>query len=71
MVDNARATNLVTPPPSEVEPDYEVNLVSLNQWQIAWRRFLHHKLAVFGSILFFGSCWARSSCRSSHRSIST
>ncbi len=32
--------------------DFEVNLVSLNQWQIAWRRFLRHKLAVFGSLLF-------------------
>jgi peptide/nickel transport system permease protein len=32
--------------------DFEVSLVSLNQWQIAWRRFKRHKLAVFGSILF-------------------
>src|SRR3954454_18521643 len=32
--------------------DFEVNLVSLNQWQIAWRRFRRHRLAVFGSLLF-------------------
>ena len=42
----------VPPPPGGEAEDFEVNLVSLNQWQIAWRRFLHHKLAVFGSILF-------------------
>ena len=35
-------------------PDYEVSLESLNQWQIAWRRFKRHKLAVFGAFLFFG-----------------
>ena len=40
------------PPARWGEPDFEVNLVSLNQWQIAWRRFLRHKLAVFGSLLF-------------------
>src|SRR5437762_14218735 len=33
-------------------PDYEVSLESLNQWQIAWRRFKRHKLAVFGAFLF-------------------
>jgi peptide/nickel transport system permease protein len=32
--------------------DFEVSLVSLNQWQLAWRRFRHHKLAVFGAGLF-------------------
>jgi peptide/nickel transport system permease protein len=36
----------------ETSPDFEVSLVSLNQWQIAWRRFLRHRLAVFGSLLF-------------------
>jgi peptide/nickel transport system permease protein len=34
--------------------DYEVALVSLNQWQLTWRRFKKHKLAIFGSGLFFG-----------------
>jgi len=45
---------LGTSPPTEGGgiPDFEVNLVSLNQWQIAWRRFLRHRLAVFGSLLF-------------------
>jgi len=32
--------------------DFEVALVSLNQWQLAWRRFRHHKMALFGSGLF-------------------
>jgi peptide/nickel transport system permease protein len=34
------------------DEDFEVGLVSLNQWQIAWRRFKRHRLAVFGSLLF-------------------
>ena len=34
--------------------DYEVALVSLNQWQLAWRRFKKHRLALFGAILFLG-----------------
>ena len=42
----------VRPIDGGVSPDYEVNLVSLNQWQIAWRRFIRHRLAVFGSLLF-------------------
>jgi ABC-type dipeptide/oligopeptide/nickel transport system permease subunit len=29
--------------------DYEVALESLNQWQLAWRRFRRHKLAIIGS----------------------
>lgn len=36
------------------EPDYEVSLVSLNQWQLAWRRFLRHRVAVIGTVLLFG-----------------
>jgi peptide/nickel transport system permease protein len=45
----------VTPPAptSPAGQDFEVGLVSLNQWQIAWRRFRKHKLAVFGTGLFF------------------
>ena len=41
-------------PPTQggADQDFEVSLVSLNQWQIAWRRFLRHRLAVFGSLLF-------------------
>jgi peptide/nickel transport system permease protein len=33
--------------------DFEVALVSLNQWQLAWRRFRRHKLAMFGAVMFF------------------
>jgi peptide/nickel transport system permease protein len=34
--------------------DYEVQLESLNQWQLAWRRFKKHRLAVVGSTIFLG-----------------
>jgi peptide/nickel transport system permease protein len=45
-------------PPPEIEElpeelDYEVQLESLNQWQLAWRRFKKHRLAVVGSTIFF------------------
>jgi peptide/nickel transport system permease protein len=50
-----------TPSPLEptIEPlaptlDYDVQLESLSQWQIAWRRFLHHRMALLGSVMFFG-----------------
>ena len=43
-------------PAGEPDPtatdDFEVALVSLNQWQLAWRRFRKHKLAMFGAGLF-------------------
>src|SRR5918992_3363482 len=32
--------------------DYEVALKSLNQWQLAWRRFRRHKLAMVGLAIF-------------------
>ncbi len=47
--------------PADVEDlegsaDYEVQLESLNQWQLAWRRFRKHRLAVLGSAIFLGVC---------------
>lgn len=33
--------------------DVEVALESLGQWQLAWRRFRHHKLAMMGLAIFF------------------
>jgi peptide/nickel transport system permease protein len=33
-------------------PDYDVQLESLNQWQLAWRRFRKHRMAIIGSVLF-------------------
>ncbi len=33
-------------------PDYDVQLQSLNQWQLAWRRFRKHRMALIGSIMF-------------------
>ncbi len=38
---------IVDPDPSEAE-DYEVGLKSLNQWQLAWRKFRRHRLALIG-----------------------
>ena len=32
----------------EAGADYEVALESLNQWQLAWRKFKHHRLALIG-----------------------
>ena len=34
--------------------DYEVSLESLSQWQLAWRKFKKHRLALIG----LGSCWS-------------
>jgi peptide/nickel transport system permease protein len=34
-------------------PDYDVQLESLNQWQLGWRRFKKHRMAMIGSALFF------------------
>ena len=42
------------PPAAKV--DYEVALESLNQWQLAWRRFKRHKLAMMGAAVFIGMC---------------
>ncbi|MDQ3880042.1 MAG: ABC transporter permease [Chloroflexota bacterium] len=38
--------------PGDMSSDYEVALKTLNQWQLAWRRFRRHKLALVGSVLF-------------------
>src|SRR5918999_5502782 len=32
--------------------DYEVSLKPLSQWQLAWRRFRRHRLALVGSVIF-------------------
>ena len=34
--------------PTEAVADYEVGLKSLNQWQLAWRKFRKHRLALIG-----------------------
>ncbi len=39
-----------TPDPESA--DYEVALESLNQWQLAWRRFRRHKMAMVGLFIF-------------------
>lgn len=46
----------IAPGPSATEPagpaDFEVSLESLNQWQLAWRRYRRHRLAVVGAAVF-------------------
>ena len=44
----ASATPEVLDDPTSVPEDYEVGLKSLNQWQLAWRKFRKHRLALIG-----------------------
>ena len=44
-----------TPAPGSA--DYEVALESLNQWQLAWRRFRRHRLAIIGMVIFAFMIW--------------
>jgi peptide/nickel transport system permease protein len=37
--------------PTTAQSDYEVSLESLNQWQLAWRRFKRHRLALIGAFI--------------------
>ena len=52
--ENVEQDLLLTPTPEVIDPDptdaedYEVGLKSLNQWQLAWRKFRKHKLALIG-----------------------
>jgi peptide/nickel transport system permease protein len=43
----AATPEIIDPDPTAAE-DYEVGLKSLNQWQLAWRKFRKHKLALIG-----------------------
>jgi peptide/nickel transport system permease protein len=45
--DLGASPEVVDPDPTAAE-DYEVGLKSLNQWQLAWRKFRKHKLALVG-----------------------
>ncbi len=62
MADKKRPGAVVTSlSPADLEAiedslDYEVQLESLNQWQLAWRRFKKHRLAVVGSAVFLTIC---------------
>ncbi len=40
------------------QPDFEVQLESLSQLQLAWRRFRKHRLAMVGAVMFLGMCTA-------------
>jgi peptide/nickel transport system permease protein len=44
------AAEVIDPDPTAPE-DYEVGLKSLNQWQLAWRKFRKHKLALVGLLI--------------------
>ena len=46
----AAAPEVIDPDPTAAE-DYEVGLKSLNQWQLAWRKFRKHKLALIGLLI--------------------
>jgi peptide/nickel transport system permease protein len=43
----AASAEVIDPDPTQAE-DYEVGLKSLNQWQLAWRKFRRHRLALIG-----------------------
>ena len=45
------ATPEVIETPASAAEDYEVGLKSLNQWQLAWRKFRKHKLALVGLVM--------------------
>lgn len=45
-------TRPVGAPSPEDAADYEVALESLNQWQLAWRRFRRHRMALVGLAIF-------------------
>ncbi|HET7828292.1 MAG TPA: ABC transporter permease [Candidatus Limnocylindrales bacterium] len=47
------AAEVIDPDPTAPE-DYEVGLKSLNQWQLAWRKFRKHKLALIGLLIGAG-----------------
>jgi ABC-type dipeptide/oligopeptide/nickel transport system permease subunit len=53
MAEIATPSQLEEVAPAETV-DYDVQLESLSQWQLAWRRFKRHRMAVIGSVLFFG-----------------
>jgi peptide/nickel transport system permease protein len=45
------------PTPAPTGADYEVSLESLSQWQLAWRRYKRHRLALFGAVIFAIMCF--------------
>jgi peptide/nickel transport system permease protein len=47
---------VVIPDATLEQPDFEVQLESLSQLQLAWRRFRKHRLAMIGAFLFLGMC---------------
>ena len=44
-------SDVITPSGEGPSADYEVQLESLNQWQLAWRKFRRHHLALAGLVI--------------------
>jgi peptide/nickel transport system permease protein len=53
QVGTVAGPEIVDPDPTSAA-DYEVGLKSLNQWQLAWRKFRKHKLALIGLAITAG-----------------
>jgi peptide/nickel transport system permease protein len=53
---NRRVADVAVPDAPLETPDFEVQLESLSQFQLAWRRFRKHRLAMVGAFLFLGMC---------------
>jgi peptide/nickel transport system permease protein len=53
MADEFTLAEIEEIPTSGPGADVEVKLESLSQWQLAWRRFKRHRMALVGSVLFF------------------
>ena len=55
MTEPSAASDVPTMTESMSQPaagqDFEVALESLNQWQIAWRKFRRHRLALIGAVI--------------------
>ncbi len=49
-------SDAMSAPNDETGADFEVQLESLSQLQLAWRRFRKHKLAMVGAFLFLSMC---------------
>jgi len=52
-IDEAIATGIRPDIEAANEEDFEVSLKPLSQWQLAWRRFRRHRLALVGSVIVF------------------
>ena len=54
VFDGVQTLDATGPAEGGTADDYEVGLRSLNQWQLAWRKFRKHRLALVGLFLMIG-----------------